>query len=54
MFGDGEGSGTTYLLEMVKREDMVCDGCLGEEYCFLFFNGGGKSGRGGGKVEIVE
>ena len=54
MFGGGGGSGPTYLLEMVEKKDVVGDGCMGKEDCLLFFNGGGKTGRGGGKVEIVE
>ena len=54
MFGVGGGSGPTYLLEMVEKKDVVGDGCLGEEECLLFFDGGGKTGTGGDKVEIGE
>ena len=54
MFGGGGGSSPTYLLEMVQKKDVVCDRCLGDKYCFLFFDGGGKTSRRIGKVERVE
>ena len=39
MFGDGGGSGPSYLEEMMEEEDVVGDGGLGQEHCLLFFNG---------------
>ena len=54
MFGGGGDPGPTYLLEIVEKGDVVDDGCLGEEYCLLFLDGGGKTCRGGSKVKIVE
>ena len=43
MFGGGGGSGTAYLVELVKEEDVVSDGVLGQEHCLLLFDGGDKA-----------
>ena len=52
MFGGGGVYGPSYLVEMMEEENVVSDGNLGQEYCILFFDGGGKAVRRGGKVKV--
>ena len=54
MFGGGGGSGPSYIVEVMGKEDVVGDGGLGQEHCLLFFNGGGEAVRGGGKFKFQE
>ena len=42
------------FFKMVQEDDVVGDGSLGYESCFLFFYGGDQSGRGGLSIDNIK